>query len=85
MNCSLNSDERQFVENISWDTDSEDEDFEIENEIAKQNAKTQGEGEKNLEDNFNHATHSFNRTYLSPSPYLQEDVKAILRKSQKQK
>ena len=35
LNCSLDSDEKEFIENLSWDTDSDDEDFELDNEIFK--------------------------------------------------
>ena len=83
MSCSLDSDEREFIENLSWDTDSDDEDFELDNEIFKQHDKEkhlQEESDDETFERYNQAFHSFKRNYMGKSNYKDEKISSVLKK-----
>lgn len=91
MSVSIDSDEREFIDNISWDTDSDDEDFELDNLVIEETEKNKlakedsDDGDIGLLADYNQAYHCFNRTYMKPSPYERNDVKEILQEASRSK
>ena len=73
---SIDSDEQEFLDNVSWDTSSDEDDIELDNRImdealpdqAKLSYAQQEAQMRNFEDNYDLAFHEYKKKYMA-EPY----------------
>ena len=74
---SIDSDEREFLDNISWDTSSDEEDVELDNRVMDDALQAKGKlthaqeevQMRIFEDNYDFAFHEYKRKYTG-DPYF---------------